>query len=574
MRDTSRFTWTVVALALLSTAARAQQGTPAPAAQSASTASAQGRALSLEEALRIAEGQSETMRIAQAGVLRAQGQQVQARSQYLPQLNGSLNYTRTLKSQFEALRGGPAPIPPSTVPPVPPHDTTTYFTPCTRYLGGAGATEAEKLLGLETFARCSSSGTGGIDFTKVGFGSANQYQLGVTGAVTLYSGGRVQAQNRAASAGRRTADVEVASQRAKLALDVTAAYFDAALTDRLFAIAESSLVQTESVLRQTRLARQVGNQSEFELLRAQVSRDNQMPQVIQTRTQRDLAYMQLKQLLNIPYAEPITLSTPLADDQTLLKLTSTDLEPIQAPDTSVDHRAPVREVGEALRAQQAQLTVAKSQWLPTVSLSSTYGRVAFPANGFPEWSSFLNNWTVALGATFPLFTGGRIRGDRMVAEAGVREAQARLDQTRELAALDAQQAIAQLQQAQAALSASMGTSEQAARAYTIAEVRFREGISTQVELNDSRILLQQAAANRAQAVRNLQVTRMRIALLKDLPLGAGSIQSALMGGFTGGNAAGGMSGGSAGAPGGSVPQNATQRASVSAASSVVPPQPQ
>jgi len=179
----SLFTRTAVALALLSTAARAQQGAPAAAAQNATSPASQGRALSLEEALRIAEGQSETMRIAQAGVLRAQGQQVQARSQYLPQLNGSLNYTRTLKSQFEALRGGPAPVPPSTVPPVPPHDTTTYFTPCTRYLGAAGATEAEKLLGLETFARCSTSGTGGIDFTKVGFGSANQYQIGVTGAV-------------------------------------------------------------------------------------------------------------------------------------------------------------------------------------------------------------------------------------------------------------------------------------------------------------------------------------------------------------------------------------------------------
>src|SRR5262245_18693906 len=72
----------------------------------------QARTLSLEEALRLAADQSEAIRMAQAGVLRAQGQQMQARSQYLPQLNASLNYTRTLKSQFEALRGsGTQPTP-------------------------------------------------------------------------------------------------------------------------------------------------------------------------------------------------------------------------------------------------------------------------------------------------------------------------------------------------------------------------------------------------------------------------------------------------------------------------------
>ena len=44
-------------------------------------------------------------------------------------------------------------------------------------------------------------------------------------------------------------------------------------------------------------------------------------------------------------------------------------------------------------------------------------------------------------------------------------------------------------------------------------------MSTQLELSDARLLLQQAQANRAQAARDLQVARARIALLPDLPLG-------------------------------------------------------
>src|SRR5688572_9974584 len=70
------------------------------------TAPARGapRALSLDEAMRMAERESEAVQIARAGQERARGQQLQARSQYLPQLSGSLQYTRTLKSQFEVLQ--------------------------------------------------------------------------------------------------------------------------------------------------------------------------------------------------------------------------------------------------------------------------------------------------------------------------------------------------------------------------------------------------------------------------------------------------------------------------------------
>lgn len=106
----------------------------------------------------------------------------------------------------------------------------------------------------------------------------------------------------------------------------------------------------------------------------------------------------------------------------------------------------------------------------------------------------------------------------MVAQANLREAQARFDQVREFAALDARVTINNLQQARAAWQASLGTAEQAQRAYSIATVRYKEGISTQIELNDARILLEQAVANRALAARNLQVARVKLALLSDLPL--------------------------------------------------------
>ena len=492
----------LAAAALLTPAIAPAQVTTPPAVTMTATAP---RTLSLDEAVRMAESQSEAVRIARAGVQRAEGQQYQARSQRLPQLAGSASYTRTLASQF-SVAAGPAV---DTTKPVPPP------APCDQYLLDATATTADRLAGLEDASRCAIGGNPFSSFGSLGFGAKNQYNVGLAFSQNLFAGGRISAQNAVANAGRRSADIELTAQRAQLRLDVTQAYFDAALADRLVALAESSAVQTDNVLKQTKLARTVGNVSEFELLRAQVSSANQRPIVIQRQSDREVAYLRLKQLLNLPLDSPVELTTAVDDSAA----TNVALESIGiTSDTAAIDRATVKQAAEAIDAQRGLLKVAKAQRLPTLSLTSQYGKVAFPLTGLPQSGSFRTNWTIGVASQVPLFTGGRIKGDQLVAEANVREAQARYDQLREFAALDSRVTINNLLQARAAWQASLGTAEQAARAYSIAEVRYKEGISTQIELNDSRILLEQAVTNRALAARNLQVARVKLALLADLPL--------------------------------------------------------
>jgi outer membrane protein len=475
----------------------------------------QVRPLALDEAVRIAELNSETIRIARAGVQRAQGQQYQARSQRLPQLNGSASYTRTLASQFSSV-GGSVPAVDTTKPPSPP-------APCDQYLLGPTASTDDRLAGLEDASRCALGDNPFSSFGNLGFGAKNQYNVGLAFSQNIFAGGRIQAQNEVANAGRRTADIELAAQRAQLRLDVTQAYFDAALADRLVALAESSAVQTENVLKQTQLSRNVGNVSEFDLLRAQVTSANQRPIVIQRQSDREVAYLRLKQMLNLPLDGPVQLTTVVDDPAAI----SAAIAPTRnMGDTSAVNRATVREAVEAINAQRGLLTVAKAQRFPTLALTSQYGKVAFPITNFPKTGDFRTNWTIGVASTIPLFTGGRIKGDQLVAEANLNEAKARYDQVREFAALDSRVTLNNLMQARAAWDASQGTAEQAARAYSIAEVRYKEGISTQIELNDSRILLEQAVANRALAARNLQVASVKLALLPDLPLQTGTTSQA------------------------------------------------
>src|SRR6185295_18354985 len=130
-----------------------------------------GRALSLAEALALADKASESVRVAEAAVKRAEAQKREARSERFPQLDGSSSYTRTLHSEFQ--------------------DIDLDFG------GGDG---------------------GSSSLSDLPFGQRNQYRLGLVINQSLWSGGRIAAQTRAAEAGIRGARTGVVATKAELAL--------------------------------------------------------------------------------------------------------------------------------------------------------------------------------------------------------------------------------------------------------------------------------------------------------------------------------------------------------------------
>lgn len=467
----------------------------------------QGASLSLDEALRLALPASEAVALARQAVERARGEVQRARSEFFPQLNGTLAYTRTLESQFSRAGGNGS--------------DSAATTSCNRFTGDPSQPVTTRLDSLESALNCV---TGLNPFAALGdlpFGQKNQYRLGLDASQVLYSGGRIRAQTRAARAAERSARIGLTAQEAQLTLDVTQAYYDAALADRLLAIAQGTLLLADSTYEQTRLARQVGAQPEFDVLRAQVSRDNQRTAVIQRESDREIAFLRLKQLLNLPLAESLTLTTPV-DDSILPVVPALDSVVGRVLDTAAASRAPVRQAEASVEEQEARLRAARAERYPAVTLSSAFARLGYPSDVLPSWSDFVTDWTVGLTVKLPLFTGGRIGGSVKSASAAAEDSRIRLRQTRERAAVDSRTALERLRAATAAWEASQGTVAQAERAYAIAEIRYREGLSTQTELADARLLLEQARANRATAGRDLQTARVRVALLPELPLAQGT----------------------------------------------------
>jgi outer membrane protein len=474
----------------------------------AQTPAGQAHPLTLDEALTMAERSSEQVAIAQAGVNRADSGEMRAKADIFPQVNLSASYDRTFKSEFaDVFSGGPS-CTPLQVNPSAPID--------------ARVTEIERALQEcppSFFGGSGSSSNNSSNDTSLPFGQANAYRLNFQVTQLVFTAGRITATRDQARLVRQNAGITLNSTRAQLYLDVASAYYDAALSDRLLTIAEATLAQADSTVNVTKAQREAGRVSEFDLLRAQVSRNTQQPEVIRRRNARELAHLRLKQLLDLPLNDSLQLTVNLTDDvlPTPAQRFSSAVAEAEAAVGPTRERAAVTEGQNTVRSSEAGVRAAHAQRLPSVSLNTAYGRVAYPS-GVPAFGDWRTNWTAGVGMQWPLFDGGRLKAGELSARADLVESQARLRLTRELATLDDASTRNDLETARAAWTATAGTVEQARRAYEIAELRYREGISTQLELSDSRLLLEQAEANRAQAARDLQVARVKLALLPDLPL--------------------------------------------------------
>jgi outer membrane protein len=478
--------------------------------------------VTLEQVLLVAEAQSESIAGAETGVRRAEGEQVRARSGRYPQLSGSASYDRALASEFSGVfdGAGATPCAPFTLTPTAPLD--------------ARVSEIERALDCGAVGGSFfGGGAGDEDDNQLPFGRENTWRLSLAFSQAVYTGGRLRAQDEIAAVGRESAELTLTSTRAQLLFDVTQAYYDAALSDRLVSIASATIAQADATFRQVQAGFDAGAQPEFEVLRARVARDNQTPALIRQRVNRELAMLRLRQLLQLPadydlrlaaslddpaLAPPVGFAQRLASVEAVLRQEDPGLIRGEAP--NVNDRTAIREVGAMVRLREAALAAARAERLPSISITSAYSQVAYPSSFFPV-SGFRNNWTVGATMQVPILTGGRLRGDQLVAQAELDQTRVQLRQVEELAALDTRSAWAELLAAQAAWEATSGTIQQAGRAYEIAEVRYRSGVSTQLELSDARLQLQQSDANRAQAARDLQVARARMALLPDLPLSTG-----------------------------------------------------
>jgi outer membrane protein TolC len=405
--------------------------------------------LSLHEAVATALAAGEEVQVARARRQVTEGQVIQARSGAYPQLSGGFGYTRTLASLFAGLD-------------------------------------------LSGFGNDNGDENGENPFANLPFGRPNIWGANLHLSQPLYSGGRVSTGLRVARLAREAADLDILEAEADLTHQVRSAYFQAVLAGELVRIAEEAHALASAQLRQVELFQAQGVASEFDLLRARVERDNVEPTLVEARNARRLAELNLKRLLNLPASRPVALTTRLAAE-----LAEIDREALRRGATG---RPALRALDAVVAAREGAAHYARTERLPSVNLNGAFAWQAFPEPVQPFNTPWRRDWTVAVQASVPIFNGFRTRGAIQEADGELRAAELQRDQAREGIVLELEAALGDFDAARAQIDARRGTVLEARRALELAELRFANGLATQLEVSSTRLLLEQARVNEAQAL--------------------------------------------------------------------------
>jgi outer membrane protein len=429
--------------------------------------------LTLEQAVDRAVRDSEEMAAARATLARAEAQVVQATAGALPQLSSNLVYNRAIRTIFDEA-AAPPPVSDTLIPPA----FDLNKAPEERF-------DLLSDLLVDDFI--------GALFRGLPFGRKNTYIATFSLSQPLYMGGKIGAARKVARHFRTAAQDQVEEAEAEIVLQVRGAYLTASLAQRLLRIAVESRRVAEEHFRQVEDFYQAGTVSEFDLLRARVDLENRDPVVIQAENGATLALLELKRLVNIPAERPVRLVT-------IMEPAVTEVDEVELKRWVLD-RPVLSAAQEAVAMRQEALKIARGDRLPTVALQGTMGFQGFPDNalppGFDEWRK---DWSVALALSVPIFDGFRTRGQIDQAQADLQVARVEESQLREALELQLEATLAQYRSVRAQIDARRQTVVLAERTLELADARFASGLSTQLEVSDAALLLDQARVNEVQAL--------------------------------------------------------------------------
>lgn len=367
------------------------------------------------------------------------------------------------------------------------------------------------------------------------FGQNYVYNSNLQLQQTLFQGGRILAAAQAAARVERAALATREETRAQLAVLVQRIYLNALFTGRLLEIQRRNLSIAEDRLAQVEQLERAGRSSRYDVLRARVERANLDPLVRQAESDRTLADLELRRLLDLPIDQPLALTTTLDPDAVRALATAA-----VSSDRPAGLRPAVAAAEFTASARRAGIRAARADLLPTFNASASFGYLALPsANGFPavfgdRASSYCpagsdparicqnNGWfpdrNIGFQFSWPLFDGLRAKGAIDLAQAQAKTADAQLRQTREAAAVDVARAMAELERARSVAAARESTVREAEEAFELATLRLERGIGTQLEVSDAQLALLTARSTDARALFDLYLAVAELARVRAEPI--------------------------------------------------------
>ncbi|HEY9167492.1 MAG TPA: TolC family protein [Candidatus Kryptonia bacterium] len=418
-----------------------------------STVSAQEKfVLTLDKAVAIALEKNRDVLIADQERYKADAQVAEARSGAFPHLSVSAQYMRNINLPVIFL--------PANSPPFNPTSSTISFA----------------------------------------IGSNNSYQTGATLTQALFSR-QIGVALDIASNYKDFSEASFDEAKQSVVLQVKKAFYGVLLMQKLVEANKQGLDVVKANYQNVQALYNHGNAAEFDLLRAEVQVANTEPAVISAENNLLLSVNGLKSLLSLPLDSNVVIE----GDFTFAEV------PQQVLDEGEREAVTTNPMLQELSFQEAMLdenvSVEQAAYFPSVFAFGSY-QFQSQDNTF-QFSNYLwaKIFNVGVTVSWSIFDG-------LATPARVEQARVELKKIRytklkaqEGLAIQIQSARLKMDESKRRIEGQEKNIEQAKKAVSIAQTRFKSGVGTQLELLDTQVAMTLAETNYAQAIYDYLVAK-------------------------------------------------------------------
>lgn len=345
-------------------------------------------------------------------------------------------------------------------------------------------------------------GAEGEDPVTVEVGQDRTVRATLTANQPVYAGGRENLVKRMARTNIEVARATTEITRRSIDLAARELGYGVLRAMQLAGVSAAQVTAIAEHVRQAEALEAAGVAPHFDVVQANTELARAQEQLIVAQTAVAQLHSQLRRMLALPQTTPVALVDP---------------PPPEAPagdlpeliDTAWANRPEVTAAETAVRLAEMNVTLAQRDLTPLVSLTGSWTEQTAGGLG-----GSTHSWQVGVVAQQPLYDGGSRRGKVEVAQAQLDGARVRVEQAKEQTALAVvQQFLAREQARETIATAEQGVAEARERR-RMAQLRYREGLGTGIEVLDADTALAAAEASLVNAEYDLQlaVTRLRSAM--------------------------------------------------------------
>jgi outer membrane protein len=341
--------------------------------------------------------------------------------------------------------------------------------------------------------------------TGTGLGNTyapNAYWAGFSASYDVFTGGRRPAEIVAAKATTHAADAALVEQKYGTALTAEQQAYGVLRGHDLVQVSFTRIENAVRALDYASANLRAGTATRADVLQAQLAVEQARQQMIASEDTLSTYSYGLGRLVGVDGAVGVTGVDSVID----FRLALADSQIIAL---AVSQAPAVTAADQSARSQRAFFDAARTEYLPTITLSGGYNW----ANTSLNINATRPGWLVQLGTAFPLFNGFVRENDVEQASINMDVARSTASDTHRFALSQAQALLANLRLAEESIQSAeveVATGEENLR---VMFARYRNGVATFLDLTTAQLNEAQARTDLVTARYNYFVTRVSLEAL-------------------------------------------------------------